>query len=68
LAEHIDRAERQKIYTGFLVSKPLGKEPLKTLRRKFEDNIKTDFRKIAGFEIFLADKIQIEVFWVVTHH
>ena len=34
------------MYTGFLLGKPRGKRPLGGTRRRWEDNIKTDLKKV----------------------
>jgi hypothetical protein len=35
-----------EVLTGFLVGKPEGSRPLENPRRRWEDNIKMDIRKI----------------------
>jgi hypothetical protein len=39
---------RQGLRIEFCLGKHLGKWPLQTLRRKWEDNIKMDFREVVG--------------------
>jgi hypothetical protein len=59
-----------------LVGKPEGKRPLGRPRRRWEDNIKMDLRKIGvrvlngficvTFDVLTAVKMSLLVFWVVT--
>ena len=42
---HIARMEERRGVHRVLVGKPEGKRPLGKLRRRWEDNIKMDFRK-----------------------
>jgi hypothetical protein len=48
-AGHVTRMERREKCTGFWVGKPEGKRPLGRPRRRWEDGITMDLRKI-GWE------------------
>ena len=46
LAGHVARMEEGKSAFKILTGKPTGKRPLGRLRRRWEDNIKTDLEEI----------------------
>jgi len=45
-AEHVARREERRVAYRFLVGKPVGKRPLGTPRRRWEDNIKVELQEV----------------------
>jgi hypothetical protein len=48
-AGHVARMREKRGVHRVLVGKPEGNRPLRTPRRKWEDNIKMDLQKVGGF-------------------
>jgi len=47
-AGHVARMGEERGVHWVLVGKPEGKRPLRRSRRRWEDNIKTDFQEVGG--------------------
>jgi len=45
-AGHVACMGREEVYTGFWWTTPVGKIPLRRLRRRREDNIKMDLQEV----------------------
>jgi hypothetical protein len=52
-ARHVARTEEERKVYKVLVGKPKGKRPLRRPRRRWEDGIRMDVRKI-GWEVWIG--------------
>ena len=61
-AGHVARIGKKRVARMILVDKPEGKKPLRRPRRRWEDNIKIDFRKV-GWSMERIDLTQDRNRW-----
>jgi hypothetical protein len=61
-AGHVARmGEERKVYK-VLVGKPQEKRPLGRPRRRWEDGIRMDFKKVR-LQVFTAERTEVSAFW-----
>ena len=62
-AGHVARMEENRIAFEILTGKPTGKRPLEMTRRRWEDNIRMDLKKVGINAVNWFDSAQNMDYW-----
>ena len=60
---HVARMEDDRSAFKILTGKPTGKRPLGKARRRWEDNVRMDFKEMGIYKRNLVDSAHDEDFW-----